>query len=370
MRTLLLLFLTGHGLLHLLGFGAAVGYSPGDFTTFIPRSWGLGWLAVAAILLLAALLLVLRRRHWRTVATVGIVLSQVLIFRFWTDAAFGAIANLILAVGLLLSQAAWTFDRQARRARNRMLLVDDASDLEAERDLPPLVNRWLSRSGAEHHRAAYLCLEQQLAIKLKPEQTEWYAAEADQLILSSRPAFHWSVRVRLNPLVEVFGTDTLDSGGASLRMSLFGLLTVSAVSQNEKANEAALQRYLAELAWFPAAARSSRIEWEEMDSERARATVYGGEQSASGIFTFTPQGDFLRFEAQRYREHGPEAKREPWIAEADRWTTFEGVRVPSRLRASWMLDGEKWTWLRITVTNLRHGTTTARNRQPDVQFHE
>ena len=105
MRTFLLLLLAVHGLLHLLGFAAAVGYSGGEFTHFISRSWGLGWLAVAGILVSAAGLLAGWHRHWWTVAGVGVLLSQLLIVRFWTDASFGTIPNLLILICLGLRTA-------------------------------------------------------------------------------------------------------------------------------------------------------------------------------------------------------------------------------------------------------------------------
>ena len=214
-------------------------------------------------------------------------------------------------------------------------------------------------------------------MKLKPDQRIWYTAEATQVITATPPAFHWAVQVHVHPLLTVYGEDSLVSGRAAMRMSLFGLWTVSEVANDARVDEAAMQRYLAELAWFPAAARNSAIEWEAMGDHEARATMRTGKQSASGIFSFTPAGDFLRFEALRYREQGPDAKRLPWIAEAEQWATFDGIRVPSRLRASWMLDGSVWTWLRIKVTDLQHaesvnepGGTPHRTSHPDLQLHD
>ncbi|PPK87607.1 hypothetical protein CLV84_0553 [Neolewinella xylanilytica] len=378
MRTFLFLLLAVHGLLHLLGFAAAVGYSGGEFTLFISRSWGLGWLAIAGILLSAAGFLAVRHRHWWTAAGVGVVLSQILVLRFWVDASFGTIPNLLILACLVVTYGARKFDRKAERSRRQLRRSVIPTPARTDEALPPVVRRWLARSGALHRPTpSFLHLEQTLAMQLKPDQQIWYTAEATQLITASPPAFHWAVQVHMHPLLTVYGEDSLVSGRAAMRMSLFGLLPVSEVHDDAKVDEAAMQRYLAELAWFPAAARSAPIEWEALGDHEARATLRLGKQTASGIFSFTPAGDFLRFETRRYREHGPEAQRLPWIAEAERWATFDGIRVPSRLRASWMLDGSIWTWLRIEVTDLQQADsvnepdpTPQRTSRPDLQLHD
>ena len=64
-----------------------------------------------------------------------------------------------------------------------------------------------------------------------------------------------------------------------------------------KIDQGALVRYLAEGIWFPAHATARDLRWEAIDATSARATIQDGETTTSGVFTFTEDGDLLRFEA-------------------------------------------------------------------------
>ena len=112
MRWLLILLLTIHGLIHLLGFPVAWGGQIEGLTgdMVIPlaggalRALGLAWLLACLALLAAGLGLAQRREWWRPVALLGAVMSQLLVVLWWRDARAGTLANLIILAAL-----AWPF---------------------------------------------------------------------------------------------------------------------------------------------------------------------------------------------------------------------------------------------------------------------
>jgi hypothetical protein len=358
MRYLLFGLLFVHAIIHLAGFLKAFGLAEvAALAQPIGRTAGLGWLLAGTILLVAAGLYLTKVPSWWSVALVGIIISQALIFTYWSEAKYGTIANVILLLPVLAAFGADRFSAAVERDRSALLAAAQEArpPVRDPNGLPPPVRRWLSACGvmdrSEPIRTVFLT--QHLRMRLTPEQQTWYDGEASQLFSLEPPAFSWAVRVTMNPLVTVYGQDVLMAREAELQMGLYGLWPVSQVSDNPKIDEAALQRYLAEITWFPSAALSPYIEWESVDRRRARATITVGGLAAEGLFEFDEGGRFVRFTTERYRDPAS-GERTTWIAEADEYGEFGGITVPTRMHATWKLPEGDWTWVHIEVTDLRY----------------
>jgi len=113
-----------------------------------------------------------------------------------------------------------------------------------------------------------------------------------------------------------------------------------------------LQRYIGELVWFPSLALSPLIEWEEIDDFSAKATIKYSGTCACGTFYFNENGDFIKFITLRYMEN--EDKKYPWILTVDGYSKFEGIKIPSKMKATWKLDKGDWTWLDLEILDAKH----------------
>jgi hypothetical protein len=101
-RTVFILVVVVHGLIHLLGFAKAFGLAElPQLVQPIPRGLGILWLLAALSLLAAAVALWLWPSGWRLLGGFALILSQLVILSSWRDAKFGTLANLVLLVGLL-----------------------------------------------------------------------------------------------------------------------------------------------------------------------------------------------------------------------------------------------------------------------------
>ncbi|HYF71433.1 MAG TPA: hypothetical protein VD864_01360 [Nocardioides sp.] len=98
MRWLVIVVLTAHGLIHLMG--AAKGFGWAEMDTLkepIGTSGAVMWLLAAALVLATAGMIVAGAPNWWwAVAAVAAVLSQTMVFSSWGDAKAGTIANLLL----------------------------------------------------------------------------------------------------------------------------------------------------------------------------------------------------------------------------------------------------------------------------------
>lgn len=55
----------------------------------------------------------------------------------------------------------------------------------------------------------------------------------------------------------------------------------------------------------------------------------------------------------RYQGNEPESERQEWVLEVDEYANFDGIRIPSKMRATWRLPLGDWTWLKLEVVGHR-----------------
>jgi len=92
-----------HGLIHLLGFAKGVGLAElPQLRHPVSVGFGLLWLVAALLFIASAISLFMWPRAWWIVASGAVVLSMMAIASSWDDAKFGAIANAIVVMGILL----------------------------------------------------------------------------------------------------------------------------------------------------------------------------------------------------------------------------------------------------------------------------
>ncbi len=231
------------------------------------------------------------------------------------------------------------------------VLKDDEID-----HLPEPVKKWLNISGAVGRtKISSVFLRQKFLMKLKPKQKKWYRAEAQQVFTISNPAFIWKVHLKIAPFVAVLGRDKFTEGKGEMQMKLNGFINLGNKT-GIRMDEGTLQRYLGEIVWFPSASISPYIEWTGIDSRSAKAVMTWKETSGSGTFFFDEEGRFEKFIAQRYFGNTTNSKRTEWIITAQEHTQRNGVTIPSKLEAMWILDSGPWTWCNIEIIEVRYNS--------------
>jgi hypothetical protein len=222
--------------------------------------------------------------------------------------------------------------------------------------LPAPIQKWLKVSGAVgQEKTRTVALKQSILMKLKPEQKKWKQAVTQQFFNTESPAFIWTVRLKMAPFVSVLGRDKFIDGKGEMQMTLNGLLNLGKET-GEKMDEGTLQRYLGETVWFPSGMVSPHISWEELDAHSAKATMNFKGTTGSGTFYFNKEGFFEKFVAMRYYGNAKDAKRYEWVITAQEHAEFSGIKIPSKMEATWMLESGPWTWLKLEITDIRYNT--------------
>lgn len=360
MRITLTILIIIHGIIHFFEFLKTFGIS--EFNTIsqsIPKTYGIFWLLTFLLFVITIILILVDLDYWWLSGFLAVVISQLLIFNYWSDAKFGTIANVIILFAAMFGYSNFNFKHKIKMERLRLFENSQLENQEivTERallDLPPVVQKWLTNNGFIGNKLiSNVHLVQELKLKLKPEQTNWNHGMAEQYFTIQPPAFNWSVSAKMNSILSIIGRDKFEDGKGEMIIKLFSLIPLANAKSNKKVNQATLQRYLAEIVWFPSVSLSQYIKWETIDDYSARATMEYKGTKGSGKFYFDKDGNFEKFVAMRYQDSNA-IKPTEWIVTATRTEERNGIKIPIECEVSWELKNGKWTWLKLKIKDIQY----------------
>jgi hypothetical protein len=359
-----------HGLIHLFGFvkeWQLARINELDGKTLFPISGGLAkimgvvWLLTCLLFLVSAGACLLRKDAWWMIAICAVIISEILIIIYWQDAKFGTIANVIVLAACILAYGTWNFNGivKAELVSFEPISSQEKKVLTKEMTakLPVVVQKWLERSnciGKEMVETVHL--KQQGFMKSKSDGA-WMPVSAEQFFTVTHPGFMWVADVKAAPFVHLSGMDKYVDGKGHMLIKLLSLLPVVNASGKE-IDQGAMLRYLAEIAWFPSAATSPYLTWEGIDSTSAKVTMNYGGISASGEFTFNPDGDIVSFAARRYYYRKQGSTLETWFIaiKEGSYREFQGIRIPAQSTVTWKFDTGDFTWFKVEITDIQYNT--------------
>lgn len=219
------------------------------------------------------------------------------------------------------------------------------ADLEG---LPICVQKWLENSrviGKERIRTVRL---RQKAVMRMKEGQPWMPTEVEQYFTVDEPGFIWKAKIKAAPILHIVGRDKYYDGKGNMLIKILSFITV-ADARGKELDQGTLLRYLAESVWFPTAALSSYIEWEEIDLNSARATMSYRGITASGVFMFNEKGEVINFVAERYMELNGQYVMETWSTPMKDYKEFNGIRIPTKGEAIWHLETGDFIWYQAEI---------------------
>jgi len=270
-------------------------------------------------------------------------------------------ALIVLIPGLIAAVvffSSWHFNRFANKEIQSLLNKNPAQHTivteNALAPLPAVVRKWLRRSGVpgqEMIRTVHL--HQVGQMRLKPD-VKWMTVKAEQFSTVQEPGFVWLAKVQMAPMLFLRGRDKYENGKGEMLIQL--LSTIPVVNAKGNAiDQGALVRYLAEIVWFPSAALTNYMKWEQISDTAAKATMSYKGLTGSGIFLFTSDGDWQSFEGLRYYDRKTGATLETWHVEADpkSFKLFQGLRIPAKSSVTWKLKEGDFTWFEVEIVDVK-----------------
>lgn len=349
-----------HGLIHLMGFVKAFQLAEINLLTqTIHKPIGLLWLISALLFITVAAIFLLKNDWWWMIAVPALVLSQVLIIMYWQDAKYGTIANVIILVGIVIGYGTWSFNTMAKNELETFVTPVTSEKKVVTKEmlsgLPPIVQKWLERSNVIGKEIIYSVHLKQIGEMRTTLDGKWMPVKAEQWFKTEKPAFIWVADVKAAPGIHIAGRDKYENGEGHMLIKLLSLLTV-ADAKGKETDQGTMLRNLAEIVWFPSAALNDYIQWEQIDSTTAKATMTYGGITASGLFKFDANGDVVSFEAKRYYNRKGGATLEDWFIqiEPNSYKEFEGVRIPAMSAVTWKLKEGDFTWYKLEITDIHY----------------
>jgi len=350
-----------HSLIHLIGF--IKGFKPELVTQIssnISKISASFWLIAAIGFLVSLFLFIQGNNIWWSLAVLSLVISQILIISCWNDAKFGTILNAIVLIVAVFGYGQWQFDKKVEDEKEEFFAQIKADNKEQTvlteemtANLPDAVNKWLRKSNVFGKKiSSSISLKQTGQMRTSTEGM-WMKVEAEQLFKAYKPEFIWTADVSVINGIYIAGRDKLIEGNGNMLIKLLSVFPI-ADSKGYEINQGTLLRYLAEIVWFPTTAVSDFINWEEVDSLSAKATLTHNNISVSGIFRFNAAGDVVSFEAKRYYEKDGKSTLEDWLVtnSADGYKEFSGIRIPSKSAVTWKLKSGNFTWFTLEIKDI------------------
>ncbi|HZS01109.1 MAG TPA: DUF6544 family protein [Chloroflexota bacterium] len=271
-----------------------------------------------------------------------------------------------VAAGLMLAAAATAAVRRARwRAATTALTARLLGEqpvgppgvvrFDALGDLPAPVQRYFRRvltDGQPLVRSARLVQAGQF--RVQASERGWRPLRAVQIVATAPPGFLWDARIAVGPGLSVRVRDAYVDGAASMYGEMAALFTLIDQHDRGELRAGALQRYLAEAAWFPTALLPSQgVAWTPIDDRAALATLADGATTVSLEFRFNDADEIASiFTPARYREVGGRYEPTPWLGEYRSYREQHGMAIPTEAEVRWVLPDGDYPYARPRIAKI------------------
>lgn len=302
MRIALALLLALHGLIHLLGFAKAFDLARLDaLTQPISRPMGVLWLAAGLLLLAADLALFAAPRWFWLVAVIGLVTSQIVIVTAWSDARFGTLANILVALAALYGAFAWgpfgLRDEYRRVVADAIARQPPPAPPITDADLAPLpglVQRYLHYAGVVGQPRPRAFRARFTGRIRGAADAPWMDFVGEQHNFYDPPRrYFWMDATRGGLPVDVL--HRYDDAGASMRVRLLSLLTM-VDQRGEAMTRTETVTLFNDMALFaPGTLVDPGIRWRELDGRSVEATYTNGPHTVRAVLSFDESGALVDF---------------------------------------------------------------------------
>jgi len=190
-------------------------------------------------------------------------------------------------------------------------------------------------------------LKQEGEFLIRPEANGWTSFTAMQTAGVSPAFFVWDARMPMAPGIYIRVRDAFAGGQGFMKASILALIPLVAAEGTPGLAAGALQRYLAEAAWYPTALLLSQgVVWTAIDGTSARATLEASGVRVSLEFRFDRNGLVKSVYApDRPRTVGGREVPTPWEGRWLEYGTRGGMRIPVQGEVAWLLpEGRQVYW--------------------------
>ena len=343
-KYLLIILLLFHGLIHILGFLKAfdnllvpLSAKLNELTLSPSKTMGIFWLIAFLLFIVSIISFLSGYKFWWLIAFSALLLSQFLILNTWTDAKYGTIPNILLLIAVIFGYGYWSFEKSFKDdivfGAAQTPIIE--STLISEKDitpLPELVQKYLRFCGVintpkiTNFRAVF-------EGKMRDKGKDWFPFKSEQYNFVPEPTRLFYMCGKMFGIT-VPGYHHYKNGTAVMDIRLFGLFSIIKKSGAEmnKTETVTLFNDLCLLA--PAALIDKRISWENIDSNRVKATFVNHGISITAILYFGKDGELVNFTSEDRMALGFN-QRITFSTPVHEYKEFNGIKVVYKADAVW-----------------------------------
>jgi len=338
LKIILAFILFIHGLIHFMGFAKAFGY--GDMkqlTIPISKPVGAVWMLSAVLFILAVILFLLKKENWWILATLTVVISQVVIIMSWKDAKFGTIANLLILLVAVFSYTVKQFENTFRTDVKQQFISDNnlTTALLTETDLQPLpvpVQKYLRYSGSVNKpkvKNVRIVFEGQMRDRGK----DWFPFNSEQYNFFGEPARLFFMKAKMFGIT-VPGYHHYMQKKAVMDIRLFGLFPIVKQSGEEMNKTETVTLFNDMCLMAPATLVDKRIQWEPVDDKTVKAIFTNGNITISATLYFNEQGQLINF-ISNDRQNIKDKQPVPFSTPVQEYKNVDGFNLLCKADAVW-----------------------------------
>lgn len=366
MRLFILLLFIIHGLIHLLGFVKAFNITEVELLTQgISRPAGVFWLLAALLFIVAAVQYLLDHNAWWMTGAAAVLISQVLIVLSWSDARFGTLANLIVAVPIVmafLGNLSSAYENRFRSAAEEGLqrYIEQEPLTETDiRHLPPPVQDYIRYTGAIGKQKVHN-FRAVLGGKFKPNpDSDFLDIRAVQYNFYDEPARAFYMESMMYGL-PVEGLHLYVGPDATMQIKVASLLQV-ADARGPVMNRSETVTLFNDMCFLaPATLIDERIGWELVNPNTVGATFTNRGHTITATLYFNDEGELVNFSSNDRAESadGETYNSYRWTTPLGNYKAFGGRKLASYGEAIWHKPEGEYCYAKFEVMEIEYNLDT------------
>lgn len=360
LKTIFIILISLHGLIHSVGFVKAFNVAVVDnLLTPISRPIGMLWLVSGLGFILTAILLITSKNWWGFVAVPILLLSQIILILSWSDAKFGTLPNLIILIvaitniGLFLIQNRFETIVRNDLAHNNSL----STELLTEDDIAhlpiPIQNyiRYTKSVGQPKVKSVRAVFIGGIRGSLKEPYMQIRSLQYNFYQTPSRYFYMTANKMGL----PATGLHLYNNQTATFEVMLLNWLPIIS-AKGEKMNQAETVTLFNDMCFIaPATLIDDRISWELIDNLTVKATYTNGDISISAALYFNESGEMVNFiSSDRFETDGKKYLSYPWKTPVSQYKEINGYLLPSKAKLIYEKPDGDFTYGELEFKDVRY----------------
>ncbi|MEZ4296908.1 MAG: DUF6544 family protein [Polyangiaceae bacterium] len=298
-------------------------------------------------------------RFWWVALAPALVLSQVLVVMWWTDARFGTIPTpspcvplLSLVLSLGSSSSPSTYRREVERGLARAEVMAPVTDADLA-PLPPVVQAYLRRAGVVGKPHV-----QSLRARFKGQMRNghdggWMDIDVEQHSFFDEPTRLFYMDAALHGL-PFSAFHAFIGPSATMRVRIGSLFTL-VDARGPEMNRSETVTFFNDLCLLaPAALLRADVKWEPIGERTVKGIYRQAGDTISADLTFSEEGDLIGFVSHDRLQSadGKTFHSYPWSTPVRAHRDFGHVRLPSQVDAAWIEPTGDFTYARFELVEI------------------